>query len=210
MVLRRLELFGSTRTRVRRPATARTTAARSTAPGRTSEPDVAALRVWRAAAPLARLPSHQVRAAGRTVGALDEAVGSGDRARREEGTAPASAVRLVRRSRMDPASHVSVRAAPAVDRARKASRDPHRGWETCQQRYLGGVPARRRGFSTRGAWTEHTGRDLPRFFPRQQTERLPRCQFAPRMLHRARRLRFPPVSSETSASRDAEAWPFWP
>ena len=169
------------------------------------------MRVWRAAAPLARLPSHQVRAAGRTVGALDEAVGSGDRSRREEGTAPASAVSLVRRSRMGPASHVSVRAPPAGGRARKASRDPHRGWETCQQRYLGGVPARRRGFSTQGAGTQHTGRDLPlSFLPRQQTERLPRCQFAPRMLHRARRLRFPPVSSETSASRDAEAWPFWP
>ena len=75
---------------------------------------------------------------------------------------------------------------------------------------LGGVPVRRRGFSTQGVRTEHTGSDLPRFLPRQQTERLPRCQFAPRMLHRARRPRCPHVSSEANASRDAEAWPFWP
>jgi hypothetical protein len=35
-------------------------------------------------------------------------------------------------------------------------------------------------------------------------ERLPRCQFAPRMLHRARRPRFPHVSSEVHALKDAE------
>ena len=51
---------------------------------------------------------------------------------------------------------------------------------------------------------------FPGFLPRQQTERLPRCQFAPRMLHRARRPRCPHASSEANASRDAEAWPFWP
>jgi len=38
----------------------------------------------------------------------------------------------------------------------------------------------------------------------QQTERLPRCQFAPRMLGRARRPPFPRVSSEANASKDAE------
>ena len=40
--------------------------------------------------------------------------------------------------------------------------------------------------------------------PRQNTERLPRCQFAPRMLHRARRPRIPHVSIEANASKDAE------
>ena len=99
----------------------------------------------------------------------------------------------------------------------------------------GRSPARRRGFSVQGAGTQHTGRacglslskpECPStssghmndelnphvlsFLPRQQTERLPRCQFAPRMLHRARRPRCPHVSSEANASRDAEAWPFWP
>jgi hypothetical protein len=44
---------------------------------------------------------------------------------------------------------------------------------------------------------------FPRF-PSPADERLPRCQFAPRMLHRARRPRFQPVSNEAPASKDAE------
>ncbi len=82
-------------------------------------------------------------------------------------------------------------------------------WGEVPPRFLSaqraGVQPRRRGFSAEAAGTAHTGRDLPRKnLPRQQTERLPRCQFAPRMLHRARRPRLPHVSSEANASNDAE------
>ena len=209
MVLRQLGLSGSTRTQVRRSATGRTTAARSAAPGRTCESAAAALRVWRAVEPLVRLPCHQARAVGRRVGVLGEVVGFGERLG-WGGWAPGSAVSLVRRSRMGPTSHVSVRARLAGDRARKASRDPHHGPETCQQRYLCGVLARRRGFSTRGRGPNILAGIFPEILPRQQTERLPRCPFAPRMLRSARRPHCSHVSSEANVSRDAEAWRFWP
>jgi hypothetical protein len=61
------------------------------------------------------------------------------------------------------------------------------------------------------AWLQHPrGADQtywqgsPRFLPRQQTERLPRCQFAPRMLYRARRPRLQPLSNEAPASKGAD------
>jgi hypothetical protein len=46
---------------------------------------------------------------------------------------------------------------------------------------------------------------FPEILPPQQTERLPRCQFAPRMLHRAPWPRLTHVSSEANGSNDVGA-----
>src|SRR5512132_3720031 len=72
MVRRPHDQCESTRTQVRRPATGRTRAAESTTPGRTFEPDAAALRAEQAGVPPACLV-HQARAAGRMGGILGEA-----------------------------------------------------------------------------------------------------------------------------------------
>ena len=167
---------GSTHRQVRRPATGQTRAAESTKPGRTSEPDAAALGAAKAAVPPACLV-HQV-PLGRMGEAPGEAVDSCSRWDPPE--APGLAV-PVRQSRMGSALRGSVPAPPAGGRARTASRGRRRGSETCQQSYLGekcgpatGLPAPRRGFSLDAVGTADTGRDLPQgFFPDSRPKGFP-------------------------------------
>jgi hypothetical protein len=66
------------------------------------------------------------------------------------------------------------------------------------------VPVRRRGFSAEAEAPNILAWIFPQIPSPQQTERLPRCQLAPRMLYRVRRPRFLHVSSAANASKDAE------
>jgi polyisoprenyl-teichoic acid--peptidoglycan teichoic acid transferase len=108
----------------------------------------------------------------------------GGRQAQLEGTGPGSA--LSPQFPTGLASHGCARAAPADARGRTANRDPRRGSETCQQRYLGALSTPcssyfgccRRGFGAGTPVSPDTGNDLPPiFFP---TNRLKGSQVSTR------------------------------
>jgi hypothetical protein len=154
---------GSRRTPARQQATRSARAARSTAPGRSSELDVAAWPVWFVVLPTAL--DSQVRGAVRRVPflagvALCRIRWAKDMARR----LTANLVQFPRGL----ASRECARAGPAPAPARTASPDPRRRSKTCRKgtwaattRAVSGVRPSRRAFVTQTAENPDTGRVLP-------------------------------------------------
>jgi len=160
------ELFASRRTRARRPATRSARAARSTAHGRRSGPDVAASRAW--AGELPGRVGRQALGVGQRVASLAEVALFGIRSDWAGRTARHSAASLVQ-APTGSALRGCAPAAPVGVRVHRASPDHRRGSETYRKGTWAlttgadsGVRHCRRAFSIETAETTDTDRVLPR------------------------------------------------
>jgi hypothetical protein len=163
-------LFASRRTRARRPATRSARAARSTAHGRRSGPDVAASRTW-----AGELPGRVGRRAlgvGQRVASLAEVALFGIRLHWVVRTARHPAASLVHAPAGSalpgcaPAAPVGVRVHRAIPDRRRGSETYRKGTWAFTTGADSGVRLSRRAFDIETAETTDTDRVLPRFsFP---------------------------------------------
>jgi hypothetical protein len=160
-------LFASRRTRARRPATRSARAARSTAHGRRSGPDVAASRTW-----AGELPGGVGRRAlgvGQRVASLAEVALFGIRLHWVVRTARHSAASLVQAPAGSalpgcaPAAPVGVRVHRAIPDRRRGSETYRKGTWAFTTGADSGVRLSRRAFDIETAETTDTDRVLPRF-----------------------------------------------
>jgi hypothetical protein len=163
-------LFGSRRTRARRPATRSARAARSTALGRSSEPDVAASRAW--AGELPGRVGRRVLGVDQRVASLAEVALFGIRLDWVVRTARHSAASLVQVPTGSalrgcaPAAPVDVRVHRAIPDRRRGSETYRKGTWAFTTGADSGVRPCRRAFDIETAETTDTDRVLPRFsFP---------------------------------------------
>ena len=131
---------------------------------------------------------------------------------RAERTVPGSAVGLLH-SPTGLALLGCVPAPPAGDRVRTANRDPRRGSETYRKGTCASFPDSGLvgvASATKRRPPQILAGILPLFLPHKQTERPPRCPFAPRRSRRVPRPRRTSHSTEANASNAVGLGPFWP